>query len=212
MQAVVEARSSTAAPTPSPVPPFNCTAYYKRVQVLQNDSDTYGVPMLVFDTCEYEDHWDIDWFDGHVNPVGLYAPEGEGAYAWGAFDGCLCKFDHVRTQCFDTPLAEEKPNVDAILDDDFYYSKDVGRIERGSYVEGTLDAEPVFCSGVLVSEDPYKDAVSDVATVGKEKLGVAATIRQRAVAGGPRLRGFCLYGAPFRPSARARGVIEDQTQ
>ncbi|KAH8047459.1 DNA binding protein [Aureococcus anophagefferens] len=167
----VPTAAPTLAPTLSPILPFNCTAYNTPVQVLQvdDDSDMYSVASLDVLTGEYEVLWDIDWFDGHVNAVGLYAPEGEDAYAWGSFGGYLCKFDHVRKECFDTPLAEEKPNVGAVLGDDYYYSKDVGRDEeRGFYwVENILDDEPVFHSGVefLVSEDLYEEAVLDVATV-----------------------------------------------
>ncbi|KAH8094179.1 DNA binding protein [Aureococcus anophagefferens] len=102
----------------------------------------YGVASLEVTTGEYDILWDVDWFDGHVNAVGLYAPEGEGTYAWGTFGGCLCKFYRVRTQRLDAPLEEEKPN-------------------------NIRDDEPVFHSGVefLVSEDLYEDAVLDVATV-----------------------------------------------
>ncbi|EGB02681.1 hypothetical protein AURANDRAFT_68662, partial [Aureococcus anophagefferens] len=157
-------------PTLSPVLSFNCTTYDTRVQVLQvdDDSDMYGVASLEVTTGEYDILWDVDWFDGHVNAVGLYAPEGEGTYAWGTFGGCLCKFYRVRTQRLDAPLEEEKPNVDAVLGGDDDYSKDVGLDERGFYwVENIRDDEPVFHSGVefLVSEDLYEEAVLDVATV-----------------------------------------------
>ncbi|KAH8078162.1 DNA binding protein [Aureococcus anophagefferens] len=128
----------------------------------------YGVASLEVTTGEYDILWDVDWFDGHVNAVGLYAPEGEGTYAWGSFGGCLCKLYRVRAQRLDAPLEEEKPNVDAVLGGGDDYSKDVGRDERCFYwVESILDDEPVSRSGVefLVSEDLYEEAVLDVATV-----------------------------------------------
>ncbi|KAK7236651.1 hypothetical protein SO694_0024702 [Aureococcus anophagefferens] len=166
----VPTAAPTLAPTLSPVLSFNCTTYDTRVQVLQvdDDSDMYGVASLEATTGEYDILWDVDWFDGHVNAVGLYAPEGEGTYAWGSFGGCLCKFYRVRAQRLDAPLEEEKPNVDAVLGGGDDYSKDVSRDERRFYwVESILDDEPVSRSGVefLVSEDLYEEAVLDVATV-----------------------------------------------
>ncbi|KAH8074334.1 DNA binding protein [Aureococcus anophagefferens] len=168
----VPTAAPTLAPTLSPILPFNCTAYNTPVQVLQvdDDSDMYSVASLDVLTGEYEVLWDIDWFDGHVNAVGLYAPEGEDAYAWGSFGGYLCKFDHVRKGVLrHAPGGGEAERRRAVLGDDYYYSKDVGRDEeRGFYwVENILDDEPVFHSGVefLVSEDLYEEAVLDVATV-----------------------------------------------
>ena len=88
------------------------------------------------------------------------------AYAWGSFDGRLCKFDDVRAECFATPLEEPKPNLGALVGDDYYYAKDIGRGGTGSFYwveNATSSAEPIFHDGVYfkVREDLYEDAVLD---------------------------------------------------
>merc|ERR1711965_534737 len=172
----------TLAPSFSPIEPFNCQDHSNPIQVLKfdDDSDTYSVAELTIETGEYSLLWDIDWFDGHVNAVGLYLGNADDPdyYAWGSFGGYLCGFDSVRKECFSTPLEEEKPNIGAILGENYYYAKDIGRDgEKPFYwVEGILSDSPVFHDdySFTIKEDLYTEAVLDVAIAGEAIVEVIA--------------------------------------
>ena len=152
------------------VDPFDCDERFDPVQVLRRDDDEfYEVVELDAATGDYETVYELDYLDlnTHVNAVAL-VQVGQTYHALGSIDGYLCLFDETHTKCFETALEESKPNVGAVLDDHYYYAKDLGDSgERRVYwVEG-IQSELTFHSHeaarFAVKDDLFSSEVLDFA-------------------------------------------------
>ncbi|KAH8099226.1 DNA binding protein [Aureococcus anophagefferens] len=147
---------------------FDCDSYVLPLQMLiPEDEDSYGVRELDIDTGEYGTIYDLDWFDGHVNAVGMYEDEASGEfYPFGSFAGQLCRFDDSHASCFDAALEYASSNVGAVLETTYYYSKNSGRDggEKVFFVQDIDTDDPTFVQDALFefSGDLFEGAVLDV--------------------------------------------------
>merc|ERR1719482_1873994 len=101
---------------------FDCDKHTDPIQVLEAEgSSTYSLREWS-STGNFELIHELDYFDGHVNAVGMYEGPFDGTqYALGAFTenpdnddaiSYLCRFDNKRKVCFeDQPLQILKPNT-----------------------------------------------------------------------------------------------------
>ena len=110
-----------------------------------DDDDEYSVRMLDYATGKYEVLYSLDWFDGHINAVGMVYDSTKQAYynvAGITEDGSsqLCRFggNVERIECYGE-LAVTKPNAGAVLVDRYYYAKDPGnKDEKGISVDRVM--------------------------------------------------------------------------
>ena len=176
------------APTPEaglPLEPFDCTVNFHPVQVMKtDDEDYYSVMQLDPASGEYEEVYDLEHLiteDGHINAVDLWL-DGDKYYVAGSVkndedeDSKLCFFDSEGKVCYDEALNEVKANAGCILNDNFYYAKDLGEGERSVYwVEGIGSSEPVFHSkddaAFVVDENLYVKSVLDF-------VGISETVNE----------------------------------
>ena len=161
---------------------IDCDAYPDPLQVMREDDDEpYVVAQLDLDTGNYDEIFDLAWFDGHVNAVAMGVRKGADHYLVAAFTAGgvprLCTFDAAKYECFGV-LEIEKPNVGAVLRDEdgrehYYYAKDIGRDgEKGVYYVQSLYVpgvghRPTFHSDInfVVSEALYERSVLDFVAV-----------------------------------------------
>ena len=164
----------TSAPMVSPrlsdANTHNCELYEDPTQGTRHDgADEYSLCDLDVVTGFYSEVHAIEYWDDHVNAAALYEADDGRFFPYASFGGDYASsFDATKKKCFDTSLAEEKPNVGAILGPNYYYADDFGRDGNVEFyrVEGILDDEPIFYDDVqfVVSED-HEVAVLGVGVV-----------------------------------------------
>merc|ERR1719399_1902474 len=143
-----------------------------------DDDDEYSVRMLDYATGKYEVLYSLDWFDGHINAVGMVYDSTKNAYynvAGITEDGVsqLCRFggNVERIECYGE-LEVTKPNAGAVLVDRYYYAKDPGnKDEKGIYWVDRVDtSSPTFHNDVkfVIKTDLYEDGVLDFAPLREE--------------------------------------------
>merc|ERR1719261_2160559 len=126
----------------------------------------------------YEVLYTLDWFDGHINAVGMVYDSTKQAYynvAGITEDGVsqLCRFggNVERIECYGE-LEVTKPNAGAVLVDRYYYAKDPGnKDEKGIYWVDRVDtSSPTFHDDVkfVIRTDLYEDGVLDFAPLREE--------------------------------------------
>ena len=187
--------AETPEPTPKPseaptqmptfvVASFTCDPNTATpVQVLRyEDADDYSVRDLNLLTGEYEKMYDIDYFDGHVNAVALYAHANGLYYALGSFAGELCWFDAAGTSCVGS-LEYDSPNAGAVVRDVYYYAKSPGKDDSNNkiYFVEDVAGTPRFetTAELAISPDarrPRRDVGSPVRGSG---LGLSGSRPQR---------------------------------
>merc|ERR550514_1864677 len=134
--------------------------------------------MLDYATGKYEVLYSLDWFDGHINAVGMVYDSTKQAYynvAGITEDGSsqLCRFggNVERIECYGE-LEVTKPNAGAVLVDRYYYAKDPGnKDEKGIYWVDHVDStSPEFHNDVkfVIRTDLYEDGVLDFAPLREE--------------------------------------------
>ncbi|KAH8068069.1 DNA binding protein [Aureococcus anophagefferens] len=167
---------TSAAPSEGAVEPFDCAAAGNPIQVLrEKDDEHYRVAELDVLTGAYHTLYELDFLDldAHVNALAMYDAAVDEYYAYGSFAGYLCVFDRRKRSCFDTPLAEEKPNAGAILGANYYYAKEPGMGgDRAVYwVEGLDTDAPVFHEdyGFVVPQDLFTRSVLDFAPLEEKR-------------------------------------------
>ena len=158
---------------------WDCEAHSLPVQILRQDSDNdyYSVVELDAETGTYVTLFDMEWFDGHCNAAAMhigsqniYDDDYATTYhAMAAFDGKLCRFDAEKKICFETALEYGSPNVGAILANNYYYGKSIGKNggEAFYYVMDVHTDHPDFHDDYqfLVSGDVFEGSVLDVSAV-----------------------------------------------
>merc|ERR1719247_3324439 len=149
------------------------------LQVMKyDDDDEYSVRMLDYATGKYDVLYKLDWFDGHINAVGMVYDSTKQAYynvAGITEDGSsqLCRFggNVERIECYGE-LEVTKPNAGAVLVDRYYYAKDPGnKDEKGIYwVDHVDSSSPEFHNDVkfVIKTDLYEDGVLDFAPLREE--------------------------------------------
>ena len=160
---------------------FDCERHPYPVQVFKTgDASVYSVKELDELTGNYNDIYDIA-YDGHINAVALYDGGDAGQFAFASMDGELCRFDADDRVCFSTELGlGGKPNVGAIIDQTYYYTRSLGNGKstgRSIYIVDSIqDDEPSFSLEVLVefSEDLISGKILDLAGI-MEGNGVCVT-------------------------------------
>ena len=174
--------SPTARPSAEPLQSVDCASESNPLQVMKYDGDDeYSVRMLDIVSGQYTKLYDLDWFSGHVNAVGMVYDASHNAfyniaafYSDGALTSQLCRFgpNVERLECYGD-LAMHKPNAGCVLVDRYYYAKDPGnKEEKGVYWVDRVDSTtPEFHADIkfVISTSLYEDGVLDFAPL-RERL------------------------------------------
>ena len=152
------------------------------LQVLKHDGATqYTLREWNFQTGEYEQIYEIDYFDGHVNAVGMWERSDATNYAIGSFGGNLSWFSK-KSRVDIGSLVYDTPNAGCVIEDTYYYARSPGKDETncGIYFVEDIAGTPRFeeTSNLCISKSVYEGQVLDFVPVNEDdadRYGMSST-------------------------------------
>ena len=152
------------------------------LQVLRwEDADEYTLREWDFQTGEYKEVYNIDYFDGHVNAVAMWERADGNNYAIGSFGGNLSWFSKKKRINIGS-LVYDTPNAGTVIGDDYYYARSPGKDEKncGIYFVEDIAGEPRFetTSNLCISKSVYRGSVLDFVAANEDdadRYGTSST-------------------------------------